>query len=426
MDITFSQLKISSGTLVFVLNTRVNLDKVFENIILDEHIIGIKYNNKYKGIIKETNTFYNQATINCWFGQNASIKMFINGNCHISGSLSEEKARTIIEYFINICKPIIGISEIKVTVKDDIIYDTDDLEKSLLPRPVSASKSLPNTPVKIYGIDENKEYYIIGCKRKDNFFIKNEKMILYSISGFKMWLLKTDAVCSYKAYNTKGDYLGYVRDIMIKKCKTNAVLQYTHQLSVNENYKSSKVLFYDKRSNLKGERYFDFDINMAKNVNNEDTISIKLKYKCFDTDTITFDVTNININYVFNTGLKINKSNLDKILREKYNIESDFSISTKMANVVTKFSYDKDFKITPIVNDQMYSCKVIFYTTGKVVIHSSTTINIVTQVVNDIKKIMSENINSLIYKNIKDIVNVSKTEAGIEKENIQINIFDIL
>jgi hypothetical protein len=407
-------LKVSSGTIIFKLNTRINIDKLFENIILDNHIIGVKYNNTYKGVINKTNTFYNQTTINCWFDQSVSVKMFVNGNCHMSGSLTEEKASYIMGYLIDSFLKINGIEYINVSILNDIIFNTEGIKNyDELQNTKNSPKSFPNICLKIYGTNEHGEYCFIGTKRKDFYVINGEKMKLYNLENKYMFLSKNnhqDHLITYKAYSTYGGFLGYVKDTTVQKCKTDIICKY------NQILKDDTVFFYDKRGNLKRERRFDFDIKQFLHKDTLQVNCIELKYKCFDTENFDVKITNMNINYLFNTGIKrINKFNLNSLFVNTFNIESDFSVSTKLSNVVVKFTYDDDLKLQPINGIYTYTCKVVFYTTGKIIIHSSSPMFVVQKTACDIKKIISDNLEFLTFKNVKNI-----------KEIENINIFDIL
>ena len=407
-NLQFSPLKISSCTIGFSLNTRVDLDKLFEKFVLDNRILGIKYNNKHRGIISLTNTFYNQATFNCWFDQNATVKMFINGNCHISGALSEEKGKYIIEYIINVCKNIKGYSEIAVKCENGVVYDAYDLDHFKDETEI-ITKSLPNYPIKIYGANEDNVFFRLGCKRKDVFFINNIKMKLFKTPETHVWLSKTCNVGIYTAYDTLGNKIGEVKDFLIQKYKTDSTSKYIQVVDGN------KILFYDKRQNLKGERIMFFDKTPI--VPKENLENIEVYYKCFDTENIVITKDFMNVNYIFNIGMKINKVNLDIILREHYGIETIFSITTKTANVVSLFVYDANGNIVKngvkTEKNDVRSAKVIFYTVGKVIIHASCT-KIVNQCIMDIKNIISKHIDVIRFETINRV------------QNSKISVYDIL
>jgi hypothetical protein len=93
-----------------------------------------------------------------------------------------------------------------------------------------------------------------------------------------------------------------------------------------------------------------------------------------------------------------------------------------MSNVTVNFVFDEEETLLENYNQEItftYACKVIFYTTGKVVIHSSSPKNIVNKTMYMIKNILETHKDFLFYKNIKSYTDTTAI-------NNEINIFDIM
>jgi len=103
-------LRISTITALSQLNTNINLQKLFENIEIDDTIKFIEWGlDNRKGInhkevkkkkrssSKKRNVFYNQVTLHYYLDKIINVKIFNNGKIHMSGLKKLEYGKQVSE-----------------------------------------------------------------------------------------------------------------------------------------------------------------------------------------------------------------------------------------------------------------------------------------------------------------------------------------
>ena len=149
-------------------NTRFDFESIFNNVNIDNEILGIKYHDNVKGNIKNNGAIFNQITFKMYIiseNKVVNIKAFINGKFQISGVKNKIQAKKAVKLFLNKIKNIYGTLEVPIVIKDNIIYNKSEYE----------SKEIHSrfNYIKIYGKNENNEYIIIGHQKKVEFTIYN-------------------------------------------------------------------------------------------------------------------------------------------------------------------------------------------------------------------------------------------------------------
>ncbi len=67
--------------------TEIDIFTLFEVVAIDDFVIGVNLNNRTRGFIKDTGSFYNQISlVLSQDGRDLNTKIFVNGVLHISGA----------------------------------------------------------------------------------------------------------------------------------------------------------------------------------------------------------------------------------------------------------------------------------------------------------------------------------------------------
>ncbi len=147
-------MKVTTISLNSSFHSSVNIKLVYEFIVLDDILVGKKFEDMYQGKVNtRTKPFCNQITLTYLKnGSNISIKIFANGQLQLSGCKSEQDAQEVIFDISHRVAKIQGQIHIKTFVKEGLLTDT--------------------TFRFIYGKDEH-GYYVAG------FFGMNDKISIH-------------------------------------------------------------------------------------------------------------------------------------------------------------------------------------------------------------------------------------------------------
>lgn len=389
-------LRITSGSLNITIGQPVDLEILYEFISLDKYILGVKFEDSRKGQTSNTNTFYNQITFNCFFHKAITVKVFKNGNINVSGITHKNQGIEVAMYIIDKMISIKGEKDIKITNINNVLYDTEDLAKTVCKtQSTDLPKSKPSVAIKMYQIQENNYVIPIGVKRKENFTLYNQKAFIYN----QWFFTKTENCFIFKVYTLQGIYKGTATDIFTQKYKTNVSNRYKH-VAISE----KEIHFYTENDKYRGKRVFDFDILIQED-SVKDNLLLKRKYKCLGKDIEKIHILSCFLNYQDNLYNSINKAVLHNFFKDQ-GWDATYQMVGKVSKVILcleKYKNIGDFK----------AIKVVFYSSGKVNIHSCS----------------DELIVNKVYKNLLSLIkgcNEVFYNTTISVTNKNISIIDII
>lgn len=386
--------RITSGSLTATICQPIDLEILYEYLNLNAFIIGIKFGDLRRGRTSDTNAFFNQLTLYCFFNKVITIKLFKNGNINVTGITSKNQGIEIIMYILDKITVIQGIKEVEIVADEGILYDQKDIDIYKASQSiVSTVKSKPFPPIKLYKMD-GVDICVIGLKRKDTFYLYNQKAILY-----RNWFFIKQDCFTFHVYSLQGERLGTAIDTFTQKYKTNVSNRYRHTVANN-----FEIHFLTDSGQYKGKRVFDFDIVLPV-VPLRGTHLLQRKFKCIEKEIEEITVTSCFLNYQDDIGTPINKNVLQTLFK-KNGWNTVHQMVGKVSKVILSLeSYEDMLPFNTI--------KFVFYSSGKVNIHSSSD-----------KETVYEVYNRLIQF-IKGYPPVFY-EGGIVVTNENINITDIM
>jgi len=387
-------IRTTSGSLTVNIHQPIDLEILYEYLQLDTRVEGIKFGDLRRGKTSLTNAFYNQLTLYCFFNKTITVKLFKNGNMNVTGITSKNQGIEVIMYIIDKITTIQGEKEVEVIVNKGIFYDKRDVDMYEASQTViSTTKSKPSHPIKIYSV-EDQEIHVIGFKSKDTFYLSRQKATLY----MKWFLVKQDYL-TFHVYSLQGQRLGTAVDTFTQKYKTNVSNRYQHNIANN-----SEIHFLTDTGKYRGKRVFDFDISQTP----EYPMGLHVfqrKFKCIEKEIEELEVTSCFLNFQDDLGNPLNKSVLQTFFQRK-GWDSVHQMVGKVSKVILSLNSYEDM---PPFN----TIKFVFYSSGKVNIHSSSDKETVEAVYHKLVQLM-KGYPPLFY------------EGGIVVTNENINITDIM
>lgn len=135
-------LRVSTITSVAELNTPIDLDLLFNNMELDEHIKYIEKGDQKKGSPvkkkrnakskKKTNVFFNQATLHFLHDKIINVKLFNNGKIQMTGLKKETQGEDVIKELINVIQKIDKKNDHRIFLKLQDKYEYDNYRIALI------------------------------------------------------------------------------------------------------------------------------------------------------------------------------------------------------------------------------------------------------------------------------------------------------
>lgn len=422
MSLDTTEIVIGTRTCVAHLDTKFDLQSIFLNIKLDKNILGVKYNNKTRGNVKTTGSFFNQLTIVVFLDKlkkETNVKVFSNGKFQISGIKSVIQAVESLKLILLSIVNIRGLQLIDVTIENGIVYNKHDY--------INLKKFDRFNFIKMYKkCEDNPEYYTFLGERK-----AHNKFILYGKNNLKCYTTFTeDEGCfidiAHKnfekaLYDTNGNKLGNYRYVMNYK-KKNLILHGCTYKYIDE----SKDEIYNKFNTLIGERlYISDNVEPVLNENVQNVIVVHSAIECEDIrqsilqgkiDEIineeTIEITNINSNFsLILNEKKLNRVAIHNILSTKYNVLSYYKPESKYQAINVKLYFDKDYKMINVTKNYTHKFTATIFQNGKMMISGCKTEEHVKIVHNKLVDIFKENYSEFIIEN--QVKSIQKTESNL-------------
>lgn len=424
-----TEIIIGTKTCVAQLDTNFDLQTIFLNIKLDKSILGVKYNNKTRGNVKTTGSFFNQLTVVIYLEnlkKETNVKVFANGKFQISGIQSTTQAieslKLILKYIVNIK----GLQLIGVIVENGIVYNKHDYSNLV--------KFDRFNFIKMYKKCENSEYYTHLGERK-----AKDKYILYGKNHEKYHASFTEEEGCFidiahknfeKAlYDTNGNKLGSYKYVMNYK-KKNLILHGCTYKYINEN----KEEIYNKYKTLIGQRLYISD-NVEPVINDDNLENIIVVHSAISSEPVreiilqgkldelinedTIEITNINSNFslVLN-NCKLNRIAIHNVLSTKYKLLSYYKPESKYQAINVKMYFDNDYNLINVTKNSAYKFTATIFQNGKMMISGCKTEEHVKIVHNKLVEIFKENYSTFITQPQTEI-------PAVEPDN-NLSIWDLM
>lgn len=414
MSLIASKLNISTSVCVANIDSEFDIESIFEEIIIDKEVLGIKYHNNIRGDIKDTGSFYNQATLRIYVSKcnkEVNLKIFTNGHFQISGVKDEIQAEESIKTFLNKIKNINGKKIVDIIVNDNIIYNKSEYISDL---PESRFNF-----IKIYGIDTNNKYKIIGIKKKNEFIINKVKVEI--LLDYFVEIKHTNFI--KKLYDKNGNYIGYceyifkrkIKSLILHGCKYEKIDDYTYNIN-------------NKYNVFIGQRIFVIESEPSKYNNLLDLKQIDLMYSSISNknflDNFNIKTTNINSNFTLNLDkCFIDKSLLHYTLINKYFLHSYYLPESKYQAINLKLYYDENYNLLKYDTITLFKYKftALIFQNGKILISGCINKKQIIIVKKFLVKFFNDNYNELIIQK-----NQNNTIENTNVDENKLSIWDLI
>jgi len=302
---------------------RLNLLTIGKYLDIDEDIIGLKYNNAFKGEYSTTiykkskqkniekinkDLFYNQISMIVRLDdRDINVKLFANGSLHLTGCKKEEDATNVALLIYRKLQEIRQKQHLVFLVKDNngVYLDKDDV---------------------IYSINTTN---LIGFKKDGRYIIDKKEYSVENIDGRSCFIVVKEETRRMRSiYSMDGEHVGYLQ---VELLKDNKKL-YTKNGEIFYD-KVNKLLFYNN-THIIGKLNYVFFKNEEHDYvgTNNDCVELVYNVNPFiqmpetmpcDKDLILanniFDASIHCINICFSLKYKINRQKLyERLMRDTY------------------------------------------------------------------------------------------------------------
>src|SRR6185437_5610395 len=182
---------------------QLGLMDMYNHLVLDDVIVGIKYKNQFKGQgIKSTRSFLNEATVVVHVREECivNIKMFCNGRFQVSGIKTLAEAREGLNIVLDRLCELRGTEKLSVENREGVLYDVTPNGF----RDTPFTQSIVNATGKKVGfLDTIRKKIRIGSEEVVRIHDPTQQNPLGAFGG------KTYTQCRRNVYSLQGDYLGY-------------------------------------------------------------------------------------------------------------------------------------------------------------------------------------------------------------------------
>jgi len=373
-----SEVKMVTMTVGYIFDKYINLNIIYKYIILDDILIGLKYNNNIKGAIKKKckkdlkNDFKNQCTLillikwtlnSIEYSKNINIKLFNNGKVIFTGCTHKQQIEIALNYLI-----------LKL---DGLQGPADELFCSL--KSLNDRESIKNFKIIEYLISKTNKTIINDTKSKTK---REKKSINY------LYKNTTDSDI-YSIYNYFLLIKIYFSDFDIIS-NNNTIYEFIDTVLLQD-----KIIF-----------------PIYHNINE------KLIY-----DVSKIDILNINSRLNFNFSL--NRNNIYKLLKNNPFIENviyDENIYPGVKAFYKNTSVPK-LSTTSINLKKKNKLTIIFFNSGKINITSTQTQEQTLEIYNFLVDFCKKHYEEICIENNSD-VKLKKYIASLQN-SIQINNGDL-
>jgi TATA-box binding protein (TBP) (component of TFIID and TFIIIB) len=202
------KINISTSTYIANSGIKFDLESIYKNIILDDALLGLKYNNEARGDIKGTKTFFNQISMRINLKKHTketNLKVFSNGKFQITGVKNPEHVADSIKIFLEKLPEIRGRYTQEVIVDNDtgIVFHKD---LYLQYKNNNLETKFCNVPMYKYN-KETGNYKILGDRKQKSFSFNKKSVEFCKEDG--IFVDKKHLGHRKHIYNANGDELGY-------------------------------------------------------------------------------------------------------------------------------------------------------------------------------------------------------------------------
>lgn len=432
------RVNISTSTYIANSGIKFDLESIYKNIILDDILLGLKFNNEARGDIKGTKTFFNQISMRINLKQHnkeTNLKVFSNGKFQITGVKNSEHVADSIKVFLERLPCISGsyTQEVIVDTETGIVFHKELYEEF---KSCNLETKFCNVPMYTHN-KETGNYHILGNKKQKSFSL-NKKSIEFC-SDNNVFVDKKHVEHRKYIYNTNGDELGYFEYNMLYNRK--------HLVLFKAKYEKTDANTWDIISmykTLSGERKLvlhDQDTVLPSKFNSKqkNLTVVTVEYSaCQDTKFVEsikngellksesfnslMKIEASNINASFQLDLK--KELLDKIAVHKeissnrYRVLSYYNPDAKYQAISLRIYTDSEMNIieSDDKKNAFYKFTATVFQTGKIMLSGCRTKKQIIFVRSIILDIFSKNYEKFIIK---------KSQANIETLDEDVSIWDI-
>lgn len=407
--LVFKSRKVSSFMFTGTINNKVNIDVIFDHLPLDNVVLGMKCNNKYKGDIKPTSCFFNQINLNTYLedhGVKINLKIFSTGSFQIAGAKSEEQVKTLMICIINRLNKIRGSKTVKIVRKNGFLLDYKDYND------FSNTEKERFKNIKIY----KKDGKVLGYKNGKAIFFGDTEIVFDKEFNMLIDIVRNSFVKN--VYNHNGEKIGIIqfelvsnknlkriqmnKNLIIEKISDTEIHYYKIFYKNREKIKTlyiKKLLILDEHPDDKGIDDQEIDLvtkfNVTKDVLTENDIKIKLSNM---NDIFYFSKDD---QYYLDNDLFISLCEQNHSLKIYRN-----NTSIKLNVLTIKLYLDKDLKTIVDKKDYHYKFSILYYSLyDKIVISGLQNFNHV----------------KLIEKFILDIINGVRNDVFVKIKNFKKN-----
>ncbi len=413
-------VKISTCVYLAKVNTTFDLAAIFDYININEGILGIKYNNRFKGNIQKTSTFFNQASLKIFIkkhNKETNLKVFGNGLFQITGVKNDSHALHTLKIFFENLIHIKGYHTKDVVLDNGLILDKNDIQTLQMYDRFNY--------IKIYKKNRDDSFSLLGERRKKEFVIKGNKVTFDKDKKWFVELGHTDF--TKKIYNTDGEYVGYYKYNMLYRRKNLILHNCTYKNPcMSEDGDYQKETIYNKYSKNIGERLL-FIENVFENLE-ENITSVVINYDAIQNqdlraqitsgdifksfkEKVSLSVSNINCNFQLNLqNALLNKNSVHKMFTDNENTLSYYKSDSKYQGINLKLFYDKELNMVN-KTDYDYRFTVLIFQNGKVIISGCTNRLQIIKVKNFILETFNKHYEDIIIK--EEVVEVKDTTLSI-------------
>lgn len=418
------------------LKSTLDLDAIYNNLVVSDIILGLKYNNRIKGVMNISRSFFNQASISIYIEEcykTVNNKMFKNGKLQLSGIKNKHQASLAISEFIKQIIDISGIQDIQVIVVDDIIYHKEDYNSYINLKPTRYNY------IRVYGYEYgiNGDSFVPLGVKKDKLFILENGYKVELRNGVFLELKHHNFIKKIFSIHT-GKEIGYCEYKLLRK-KKNLILYDCIYTKISDN----TFNIIDKWGNVKGTMEYNYNYDDTKDyTNNDDITNIKVKYNAINNEHIReilnkLDKSNfndiisleiVNINAMFNLNLidcRIDKNNLYYMLTQTYKHLVSYDTTKKNPTVKLILYFDKKESQLLLTKRVTYN-KLIhkkvtttIFPNGKIIISGCKELQQIVIIKNYICKILHDNYNT-------NIIHHTRVNDAVFVVNPNISILDLM
>ena len=386
-EISTSKTRITTMVYEAFYESLIDIEYVFENLKIDDTVLGLKFMNKFKGAVKQTNAFFNSITVILYlkkFDKTVNLKVFLNGKVQLSGVKNDDHVQYAMELFRDKIVDIHGKKTIDVVNYNGILYDKNEYDLNI---------DKPHTrfnAIKIYGKSDD-SYKIIGERKGSDFviFMNGSRENVIEFGDYFLQIKKTPNHVKI-LFDKNGNNIGTVKYVFrrIRKNITIKGIRFidddTIDIKCIEDVSTIKdcsktVSMYDRFDNFIGKQIVLLLHGSKPVISDESIKNVTINYTSICSNsklgsgTSDFKMRPFNINCDFNIlssgddNMSINLYRMYNFLINEYGINAYYNPTLKDPALNIKLYLEKnengndgcddDGEYTQILNNKLFGSK---------------------------------------------------------------------